>query len=147
MMKLKFWQRQQGENEKIKEQDDTEDDYIANSIGAFGIWQLIYITIVALTRFTAGWNTMSVIFITPDTKYYCKKFAGNITIEVENNTCYKTCEEYEYVRDVFDETLVTEFDLVCEKAWLSSFTQTVMMFGLVLGVSVFGWFSDRYVFF
>lgn len=131
------------EKGSIDEDEDFEDDYLVKSMGAFGLYQFIFITIVAFTRFLGQWNTMAVIFITPDTKFSCVKFSNNATVEVKNNTCYKDCMEYEYVRDVFDETLITEFGLICDKAWLASFTQTVMMFGLLCGVSLFGWISDR----
>lgn len=134
---------QKSEKDSTIEDDDPEDDYVVKSMGAFGLYQLIFITIVAFTRFLGQWNTMAVIFITPDTKFSCVKFGNNATVEMKNNTCYKDCSEYEYVKDVFDETLISEFGLICDKAWLASFTQTVMMFGLLCGVSFFGWISDR----
>lgn len=62
---------------------------------------------------------------------------------VQNGTCYEDCVEYEFYDHVLDETLVTEFNLICDDKWKAGFTQTILMFGLLVGVSLFGWISDR----
>nr|XP_026689466.1 solute carrier family 22 member 21-like [Ciona intestinalis] len=41
-------------------------------------------------------------------------------------------------------TLATEWDIVCEDAWLLPLTTTVYMFGVLLGSFLSGIFSDRY---
>ncbi|KAF9799070.1 hypothetical protein SFRURICE_008580, partial [Spodoptera frugiperda] len=125
-------------------ESDFEDDYIVKSIGAFGVWQATVCVIAAFVRLTAIWNMLSIVFLTPTTEFICTQFENNATIKAENSTCYSNCVEYKYYEDLFDETLISEFGLICENAWKASFTQSMLMFGFLVGVSLFGWISDRY---
>lgn len=120
-----------------------EDDYVVKSIGAFGVWQAIVCIIAALVRSAAIWNMLSIIFLTPTTVFSCKKFNDNVTVDVINSTCYNNCIDYEFYEDVFEKTLISEFGLICEDSWKASFTQSMLMFGFLVGVSLFGWISDR----
>lgn len=123
------------------------DDYVVKSMGSIGRWQIIVCIVVASSRLIASWNMLAILFLTPTTEFKCIKFRDNYneTTNVELSKCYENCEEYEYYQDVFESTLISEFGLICERAWMASFTQTVMMLGLVCGISIFGWISDRYV--
>lgn len=132
-----------------KEIIDEDRDYIDECIGSFGRWQATICFIAASTRLLAMWNIFSIIFLTPATDFSCAQFTEtSLKHSINNNTssvCYEDCSQYEYVNNIFNKTLISEFDLVCEDAWLASFTQTVLMFGVLLGVFLFGWISDRCV--
>uniref|UniRef100_A0A2A4J566 Major facilitator superfamily (MFS) profile domain-containing protein n=1 Tax=Heliothis virescens TaxID=7102 RepID=A0A2A4J566_HELVI len=123
---------------------DFEDDYVVKSIGAFGVWQATVCTIAALVRSAAIWNMLSIIFLTPATEFVCVKFEDNATVVAVNSTCYNNCVEYMYYEEVLEKTLISEFGLICDEAWKTSFTQSMLMFGFLLGVSLFGWISDRF---
>ncbi|CAB3260758.1 unnamed protein product [Arctia plantaginis] len=122
-----------------------KDDYIVKSIGAFGPWQARICIIAALVRSTGIWNMLSIVFLTPKTEFSCVKFkTSNVTL-VKNSTCYENCVKYEFHEDVmFEKNLISEFNLVCDSAWKAGFTQTLIMFGSLIGVSLFGWISDRF---
>lgn len=126
---------------------DEGHDYIEECIGSFGRWQAIICFIAAATRLLALWNIFSIIFLTPATDFSCTEFTEtSLKHYIENDTssvCHEDCAQYEYASNIFNKTLISEFDLVCEDAWLASFTQTVLMFGVLLGVFLFGWVSDR----
>lgn len=127
--------------------EDKGHDYIEECIGSFGRWQATICFIAASTRLLAMWNIFSIIFLTPATEFSCTEFtATSLKNYIDNNissTCYEDCARYEYVNNIFNKTLISEFDLICEDAWLASFTQMVLMFGVLLGVFLFGWISDR----
>lgn len=123
--------------------NEDKKDYIEKCIGAFGVWQLGICMISSMTRYTAISNMLSIIFLTPKTRFTCRLFKNNLKIEVKNSTCYEDCVKYEYSQDIFEETLISEFGLICDRAWLASFTQTILMLGFAVGVSIFGWISDR----
>lgn len=123
--------------------DEDKEDYIEKCIGAFGVWQLGICMVASMTRYTAISNMLSIIFLTPKTHFMCKHFKNNTIMEVKNSTCYEDCVKYEYRQDIFQETLISEFGLICDRAWLASLTQTILMLGFVVGVSMFGWISDR----
>lgn len=122
---------------------DFEDDYVVKSVGAFGVWQAKVCTIAALVRSAAIWNMLSIIFLTPTTEFVCIEFEDNATTKIENSTCYNNCVEYKFYEDVLEKTLISEFGLICEDAWKASFSQSMLMFGFLVGVSLFGWVSDR----
>ncbi|XP_047022623.1 organic cation/carnitine transporter 4-like [Helicoverpa zea] len=124
--------------------DDFEDDYVVKSIGAFGVWQATVCVIAALVRSAAIWNMLSIIFLTPATQFVCVKFEDNATVLAQNSTCYNNCVEYMYYEEVLERTLISEFGLICDGAWKASFTQSMLMFGFLIGVSLFGWISDRF---
>lgn len=72
---------------------------------------------------------------------------SGVHIDAMNNTCYSNCKKYEYDATPFVNTIISEWDLVCERQWLASFTQMVLQLGVLIGSIVFGFLSDRYVHF
>ncbi|XP_028171107.1 solute carrier family 22 member 3-like [Ostrinia furnacalis] len=131
---------------KVKLEKDVkpEEDYVSKTIGNFGSYQAIVCPIAGISRLIVMWNVMCIVFLTPTTNFTCVKFKDNQIRNVTNSTCYADCIEYAYHSPVLEETLISSFGLICGNAWLASFTQTIAMLGLVIGVSVFGWISDRF---
>lgn len=146
-MKLKLKELNVISKDKINVEGDVsgESDYIEETIGAVGLWQVLVCSTACLTRFLAMGNMTSVVFLTPITKFSCAEFQGEANVVAENMTCYKDCSKYVYHSDVMETTLISDFGLICERSWLASMTQTILMLGLVIGVSIFGWISDRYL--
>lgn len=73
--------------------------------------------------------------------------SGNLTIDGSTvkgdvNLAKDSCDDWEYSRDVYGPTIVSEFDLVCSQAWLRSTAKTLYFFGRVVGSVVFGQLSD-----
>ncbi|XP_037699481.1 solute carrier family 22 member 16 [Choloepus didactylus] len=50
---------------------------------------------------------------------------------------------YVYDRSKWENTVVTEWDLVCHREWLAKLIQPVFMLGVLLGAVIFGYLSDR----
>ncbi|XP_072021042.1 organic cation transporter protein-like [Amphiura filiformis] len=58
-----------------------------------------------------------------------------------NNT--SGCEDgWTYDRSQYTRTIIHDFDLVCDRAFMPDMAQSVFAAGLVVGTFVFGWFSD-----
>lgn len=53
-----------------------------------------------------------------------------------------SCSNWEFSREVYGDTIVTQFYLVCDSAWLRSTSKTLYFFGRLLGAVVFGQLSD-----
>ncbi|XP_008283849.1 organic cation transporter protein [Stegastes partitus] len=51
---------------------------------------------------------------------------------------------WEYSTETFQNTIVTEWDLVCENASLNNMGSSIYMFGLLVGAVVFGSLADKY---
>ncbi|CAL1675506.1 unnamed protein product [Lasius platythorax] len=76
--------------------------------------------------------------------------AGNDTI-VEKETGddvgggrISRCKQYVYDRRVYKSTTTSEWDLVCDKAWLRATGDSLFMVGVMLGSMIFGGLSDKY---
>ncbi|XP_047984437.1 organic cation transporter protein-like [Leguminivora glycinivorella] len=135
------------EIEKTAKKDEESDiDYIEKTIGAFGWWQAKVCILASLTRFLAMWNMLNIMFLTYDNSFTCIRFNGTQPVTVTPTTCYENCIKYdfEFEEGLFLKGFVEEFGLICDRAWMASFAQTILMFGLLFGVSLFGWISDRF---
>nr|XP_032803462.1 solute carrier family 22 member 3-like isoform X2 [Petromyzon marinus] len=51
---------------------------------------------------------------------------------------------WEFNREDAESTIVTEFGLVCENAWLLDFAQALLNLGFLLGAIIMGYISDRF---
>ncbi|XP_070166656.1 organic cation transporter protein isoform X2 [Polyergus mexicanus] len=54
------------------------------------------------------------------------------------------CKQYVYDRSVYKSTTTSEWDLVCDKAWLRATGDSLFMVGVMLGSMIFGGLSDKY---
>ncbi|CAL4156518.1 unnamed protein product, partial [Meganyctiphanes norvegica] len=61
-----------------------------------------------------------------------------------NSSATVGCSNWVYNTTIFSSTTVTEFDLVCEKAWLRPMSQSAYMVGMLIGGITIGDLSDRF---
>ncbi|XP_028166129.1 organic cation transporter protein-like [Ostrinia furnacalis] len=150
-----------------------KEDTLSQLIGHFGKWQFIIFAAVFLVKLSSGWVQMAILFLTPNLTFRCAEFKNSSALlfsrdipilesnsrnnasslnfssvfrngTFEENKCYSECMKYEYDTGIFDNTIVSEWDLVCERRWLASFTQMVLQLGILIGSILFGFLSDRY---
>ncbi|CAH0752514.1 unnamed protein product [Diatraea saccharalis] len=84
---------------------------------------------------------MSIIFLAPPMNFTC---ADNRSAGEFENSCFDNCTSYKYDHSVFHETIISQWNLVCDREWLKNLTQTIFMLGILVGNMVFGHLSDRY---
>lgn len=123
------------ESQKVKE------DPLTKAIGAIGKWQIWICFVVFLVKFPVAWHQMSIIFLAPPMNFTCADSAT----ESFDNQCYANCSSYKYDHSIFKETIISQWNLVCDRQWLKNLTQTVFMLGILVGNMVFGHLSDRLV--
>lgn len=78
---------------------------------------------------------MSIIFTAPPTPFECV----NTTID----KCSDSCPAHTFDQTVFTETIISTWDLVCDKAQLANVSQLIFMFGILLGNIIFGTIADK----
>ncbi|KAJ0183341.1 hypothetical protein K1T71_001317 [Dendrolimus kikuchii] len=125
------------EDQKINE------DPVTKIIGAIGKWQIWICCVVFLVKFPVAWHQMSIIFLAPPMNFTCSSNFGNSTEDFDSK-CYANCSDYSYDHSVFQETIISQWNLVCERQWLKNLTQTIFMLGILVGNMMFGHLSDRY---
>lgn len=126
----------------------------------FGPWHAWNSFLMALTKMPAAWYFLSIMFLAPDTKFYCSdsdsnltKSGNNVTFNDSewNNVCPTdeesgesvNCNIWEYDRSIFKETLISEWNLVCSRGYWATWTQASFMTGILVGNLVFGFLADR----
>ncbi|XP_041980013.1 organic cation transporter protein-like isoform X2 [Aricia agestis] len=113
-------------------------DPLTKAIGAIGKWQIWICFIVFLVKFPVAWHQMSIIFLAPPMNFTCG------TSDVFDNQCHGNCSDYKFDHSVFKETIVSQWDLVCDRHWMKNLTQTIFMLGILVGNMMFGHLSDRF---
>jgi len=55
-----------------------------------------------------------------------------------------TCDSYHYDTSVFSETVITEFNLICDDKYLDGLATSLYMVGILVGSMIFGIVSDKF---
>ncbi|KAH1020288.1 hypothetical protein HUJ04_009977 [Dendroctonus ponderosae] len=110
-------------------------DIVQKSIGVLGKWHIWVCLAIFLVKFPVAWHQLSIVFVAPRTEFYC--------VDPNLDKCARNCSAHVFNRSVFSETILSEWDLVCEKEYLADLAQTVTMLGILFGNMVFGYLSDK----
>ncbi|XP_012942259.1 organic cation transporter-like protein, partial [Aplysia californica] len=144
-------------------------DDVIEEIGGFGRYQKLQYFLVCLFGFPAAFQTMVTVFImdTPDHRcavpgindtYKRQNEAHTIAVDAavprDEDGAYSTCELYRngnqteecnrwvYSRDIYEETVISEFDIVCDNKILKTHANMALMGGLLGGSLIMGILSD-----
>ncbi|KAH9627987.1 hypothetical protein HF086_017962 [Spodoptera exigua] len=110
-------------------------DLILNITGSFGKYQLWLAFIIFLSKFPIAFNQLAIIFLAPPATFVCETTG-------KKNDC--PCDKPIYDTGTFSNTMVMEFHLICNRKWLTSFSQLAFQAGTLIGSMLFGMASDRY---
>ncbi|XP_035452277.2 beta-alanine transporter [Spodoptera frugiperda] len=76
-----------------------------------------------------------------------KELISNVTsavLSVRRNTTSPCANGWRFSTEQYQDTLVTDFSLVCDMDWLPRMCNTLFWVGSIFGNLFFGWMSDRY---
>ncbi|GFS68784.1 organic cation transporter protein [Nephila pilipes] len=71
-------------------------------------------------------------------------FAQNGSFYPNTNASVIKCTSWEYDTSVYKDTMVDEWDLVCDREWMISMSKTVYMMAFLFSSSLSGQMSDRF---
>lgn len=80
---------------------------------------------------------------------YVRQLPAGITAEsIMNNTApifdsFQKCTEWDYDRSEVGNTIISEWNLVCDKANLTVLAEVVFLVGVGVGGVIGGWISDK----
>ncbi|XP_047025060.1 organic cation transporter protein-like [Helicoverpa zea] len=112
-----------------------DEDPIETAIGRFGKYQTWILFLISVGRFPSEYQLNNVVFIIPSVEYNC----------LDNNvTNYCPCNNPEYDTSTIVSSVTSEWDLICNRTYLASLTQSMMQIGILAGSLLFGYLSDRH---
>lgn len=131
----------------------SDGDPVQTALGDFGWWQFWITFALSLLKFPIAWHQLAIIFLAAKSPFRCDVGNESTTLFNVTDRCNSfdpvthgmvPCHQFIYDRSVFQETIITEWDLVCGRFQLSNIAQSVFMLGVLIGNVLFGMFSDKY---
>lgn len=115
----------------------TFDDVLVNNVGGFGRYQKLILTIVNFYSICLAFNIMEMEFTQAAPKFWPAGFNMSFT----GDPC--EYEKWEYDNTTFKRTIISEFNLVCDRAWIAASVKSAYLAGPCL-VLILGGLSDRF---
>ncbi|XP_064628666.1 solute carrier family 22 member 15-like [Lineus longissimus] len=126
-------------------------EMLLDTVGHFGLFQRITFSLLTLADVITSMIMMYLIFSSSTSNWRCAQFDGfNMTeITTGNETFEKTClfngskcVEFDFDKDF--NSIASEWNLVCDDAYIPKLTTSILMFGVLVGAFVFAQLSDLY---
>ncbi|PIK61368.1 putative solute carrier family 22 member 3 [Apostichopus japonicus] len=144
-------------------------DEALRQLGDFGRYQtIVYLLISLIGQVPGSWHMLAISFLGAVPEHHCKIPEGGSLedsiphmvdpdtgqLEYDSCTVYvqdgtesnrtKECDQWEYSKEPYGDTIVNEWDLVCDQSNLVEISQSVFMAGVMVGSILFGQLSDRF---
>ena len=131
--------------------DEDKVEHPSDVIGGFGPLQKTIVIYLIVTYLVAPFNNSHIVFTAPNSDFYCVDIDPTTGLQVNltnsctigNSTDAPPCKVFDHDRSFHKRTLVNEFDLVCDKAWYGSLSQTMHQLGYAVSGILLGVISDR----
>ena len=117
-----------------------EIDSVFLEIGESGRQQIKYGAMLCLLKMYHPLHTLQYTFVARQTEFRCQVGQAGVSV---NSSCVETrassCASIEYTED----TIISEWGLVCDQNWWSKATMSALMFGFLLGSLFLGMLADK----
>lgn len=149
-------------------------DDVLEHLGEFGRYQRRIYFLLCLPAISCAFHKLVGVFIQARVPYRCKlswessnsnygylgnnitvmstyypvdqmthSFSGCRVLDPRSNSTSE-CDTWIYDRSNYESTTLTEWDLVCQRAWWKASADAIFMVGVLLGSIIFGALSDKY---
>ncbi|XP_066252580.1 organic cation transporter protein-like isoform X3 [Euwallacea similis] len=143
------------ERSKSSSSEEEEEDIVSNAIGEFGRWQLLLTFLLSLVNIPCTWHIFVPTFHARHRDYVCLEPLGCpsadscwVSEQIVNGSCIDSnstrfkCRNWEFKGN--GSTIISEFDLVCDRKTLINLAEMVFLAGVAVGGLVSGIISDKY---
>jgi len=113
-------------------------DDIYNQIGESGPQQIKYGVALCLIKIYTPFLILQYTFVARQTSFICSRNGEELMNECFDDS-FSTCDNITYTED----TIVSEWNLVCDRNWMAKATMSTLMMGFMLGAFVLGNLADR----
>ena len=109
-----------GLNTKTMEENNSyvKSDPVISRIGEWGRWQARVVTIFSPVGFFLGSHILGTSLMMPEQEFWCTSTDID-QAQLSDNTCYAagntSCTEWQFNTTTFTDTVVSQFQLVCER--------------------------------
>jgi len=125
-------------------------DSILDYLGQFGRFQQLLYFMLWLPAASMAAGVYVAVYMEWSPEFSCADDQSkNDPHQDFDGSCYRSdnvtkCESYEYDTSLFTSTVVSDFNLVCDRDFIRTLSKTIYMMGMLVGSFVFGWFGDRF---
>ncbi|TGZ50979.1 WD repeat and HMG-box DNA-binding protein 1 [Temnothorax longispinosus] len=125
-------------------------DPVQEAMGSMGPWHIVIAVAISLVKFPVAWHQLSIVFLAPPTNFSCiaplsatnESMTMKCEVDVGNGTI-EECTHFRYDKRIFRESIITQWNLVCDREQLANFAQSCTMFGVLVGNLIFSMMADR----
>lgn len=103
---------------------------LSDIIGDFGRYQFWLNVLLFFCKYGMAFQYLASSFLAPPMTYTCPS----------GEEC---CYDPVFNTTEFSNTMQTQWNLICERAWLVGFSETIFKFGMSIGSLTFGMASDE----
>lgn len=125
--------------------------HVSDIIGEFGFYQRHFIIFVTCLSTFGAINNMGYSFHAPKIDYWCADTPFEYrNITTGDDRCHQflnpneSCREWVYDKSLFQVTIISEFDIVCDRSWYASLSMSLYQLGYVFSGTIFAYASDKF---
>jgi hypothetical protein len=125
----------------VKDQQLQHPHDVGDIIG-LGRWQIQIFLFFCGAAFFSTWENVALPFFAYENPFRCIDNGSLIT-----DTCYVNgtrCTTFLFETSFYKSSIISEWDLVCSESWMSSFSQTMYMIGMLTASITAGYSADRF---
>jgi len=125
-------------------------DSILDYLGQFGRFQQLLYFMLWLPAASMAAGVYVAVYMEWSPEFTCADVGDQESDQQEfDGSCLRSdnvtsCDKYEFDTSLFTSTVVTDFNLVCDRDYIRTLSKTIYMMGMLVGSFVFGWFGDRF---
>ena len=118
------------------------------TFGVFGRFQQLLMSCLYIMIIPSTFSTLIMYFAALSPPWKCASNSsvclGNGTFTSDNkDRCAMQRSDWEFT-EPRDYSIVTQFDVYCDKEWVIYLTTSILFIGWIFGAVVLGWVSDNY---